>query len=91
MAQQGKTTKKNSSTSSSTKKSASTRKRKSAAKTKATTPPEVTHDDIRQRAEEIYHERLQNGREGNAESDWLEAERQLHQQRESQTVASGNT
>jgi len=37
----------------------------------------VGHDQIMQRAEEIYQERLAKGQPGTEEGDWLEAERQL--------------
>jgi hypothetical protein len=36
---------------------------------------------IRQRAYEIFQERLQTGRKGDALSDWLEAEYQIHRYR----------
>jgi hypothetical protein len=40
-----------------------------------------SHPQIRERAYEIFQERLQTGRKGDALSDWLEAERQIHRRR----------
>jgi len=40
-----------------------------------------SHPQIRQRAYEIFQERLLTGRKGDALSDWLEAEYQIHRQR----------
>ena len=40
-----------------------------------------SHPQIRQRAYEIFQERLQTGRKGDALSDWLEAEYQIHRHR----------
>jgi hypothetical protein len=38
---------------------------------------EVTEDDIRRRAEEIYLERIARGEDRPAEEDWLQAEKEL--------------
>lgn len=40
-----------------------------------------SHPQIRQRAYEIFQERVQTGRKGDALSDWLEAEYQIHRRR----------
>lgn len=40
-----------------------------------------SHPQIRQRAYEIFQERLQTGRKGDALSDWCEAEYQIHRRR----------
>jgi len=37
----------------------------------------ITEDDIRYKAEEIYNKRIVKGVHGNAESDWLQAEKEL--------------
>lgn len=34
-------------------------------------------EEIREKAMEIYHQRIERGEYGNAETDWLEAERVL--------------
>jgi anti-sigma28 factor (negative regulator of flagellin synthesis) len=36
-----------------------------------------SEEDIREKAMEIYHQRIERGEYGNAETDWLEAERYL--------------
>lgn len=40
-----------------------------------------SHAQIRQRAYEIFQERLRTGRQGDGLSDWLEAEYQVHRHR----------
>jgi hypothetical protein len=37
----------------------------------------VTDEDIRQRAQEIFNERLSRGEEGDHLSDWIRAEKEL--------------
>lgn len=37
----------------------------------------ITENDIRVKAQEIYDKRIQKGLPGNAETDWLEAEKEL--------------
>lgn len=37
--------------------------------------PKPTEEDIRKKAGELYHERIQSGEHGSAEEDWAEAER----------------
>lgn len=37
--------------------------------------PKPTEEDIRNKASELYHERIQSGEHGSAEEDWAEAER----------------
>lgn len=37
----------------------------------------LTEEDIRLRAEKIYHERLARGRNGDHLSDWLQAEKEI--------------
>jgi hypothetical protein len=65
------TTRKSTSVKTSTKKQASTRK---ATGVKA----KITPDDIRRRAAEIYHQRMQHGFKGDELSDWLQAEKELN-------------
>lgn len=65
------TTRKSTSAKTSTKNQASARKTK---KTKA----KITSDDIRRRAAEIYHQRMQHGFKGDELSDWLQAEKELN-------------
>lgn len=43
---------------------------------------EITKDEISKRAYEIYEKRIQEGTEGNQESDWFEAEKQLKEELE---------
>lgn len=68
-------------TKSTTKKTSTKTTAKSAAKTtaKKTTSraKKITEDDIRKKAEEIYNKRILKGVPGNAESDWLQAEKTL--------------
>jgi len=40
-----------------------------------------SHPQIRQRANEIFQERRQTGRKGDALSDWLEAEQEIRRHR----------
>jgi hypothetical protein len=40
-----------------------------------------SHPQIRHRAYEIFQERRQTGRKGDALSDWLEAEQEIHTRR----------
>jgi hypothetical protein len=49
------------------------------AKTKKVNPqkPEPTEDEIRRKAEEIYHDRVAKGEYGTAEDDWHKAEKIL--------------
>lgn len=42
--------------------------------TKAAAKSMPTHDEIREKAREIYYERIARGEHGSAESDWREAE-----------------
>ncbi len=42
-----------------------------------TAKKKVTENQIRKRAEEIYNTRLKTGIPGSADSDWLQAEREL--------------
>jgi hypothetical protein len=45
---------------------------------KATTPKKkLTAEEIRVRAQQIYHERVSKGKQGDELSDWLSAEREL--------------
>lgn len=37
----------------------------------------ITADDIRRKAAEIYHQRMQHGYQGDELSDWLQAEEEL--------------
>ena len=37
--------------------------------------PKPKEEDIRKKASELYHERIQSGEHGSAEEDWAEAER----------------
>jgi hypothetical protein len=60
-----------------TKKSAVKRPAASAAR-KSTASKKVTELQIRKRAEEIYSTRVKTGIPGDATSDWLQAERELH-------------
>lgn len=55
----------------------STSGRKAAPKAKK---GQITEDDIRKRAEEIYLERIARGDYRPAEEDWLQAERELREQ-----------
>jgi hypothetical protein len=41
----------------------------------------VTEQEIRNRARDIYEERITNGIHGDAESDWLRAEKELMKRR----------
>jgi hypothetical protein len=43
----------------------------------ATKKKNITENDIRKRAEKIYHERIARGIPGSSESDWLQAEKEL--------------
>jgi hypothetical protein len=38
----------------------------------------ITADDIRRKAAEIYHQRMQHGHQGDELSDWLKAEKELN-------------
>lgn len=38
----------------------------------------ISADDIRRRAAEIYHQRMQHGFRGDELSDWLQAEKELN-------------
>lgn len=48
-----------------------------AKKTTKKTVNQVSEDDIRARAQKIYDQRIKNGIPGNAESDWVQAEKEL--------------
>jgi hypothetical protein len=37
----------------------------------------ISVEDIRKRAEKIYHERLAHGKQGDDLSDWLQAEKEI--------------
>ncbi len=54
-------------------------KKAPAAKATKTTKakPVITEDDIRKKAEEIYNARIASGKDGNSDTDWLEAEKAL--------------
>lgn len=39
----------------------------------------ITQQQIRERAREIYEERIAKGIHGNADSDWLKAEKELRE------------
>ena len=39
--------------------------------------PKASQQSIKKRAQEIYEERISKGIEGTAESDWLQAEKEL--------------
>jgi hypothetical protein len=47
------------------------------AKKKTTSKSRISADAIRSRAEQIYHERMNNGKHGDELSDWLQAEKEL--------------
>jgi len=51
--------------------------KKVASKKSAPKPKNISEDDIRKRAQEIYEERIAKGIVGNSESDWLQAEKEL--------------
>lgn len=46
----------------------------------ASHPNEIGPQDVRARAFEIYVRRVRHGESGDARSDWLRAERELHEQ-----------
>jgi hypothetical protein len=46
-------------------------------KKKTISKAKVSAEDIRKRAEEIYHSRITNGSHGDEVSDWLQAEKEL--------------
>ncbi len=48
------------------------------AKTATTKKKVVTDDDIRQRAQEIFNERVSRGEKGDHLSDWIKAEKELN-------------
>ena len=54
-----------------------TKKGTTTAKKKASPKKQVSTDDIRIRAQQIYHERVHKGQHGDELSDWLDAEKQL--------------
>ncbi len=39
--------------------------------------PAITDEDIRKKAEEIFHARMASGEAGDSDSDWLKAEKAL--------------
>jgi hypothetical protein len=47
-------------------------------KKKTTSKAKISADSIRSRAEEIYRERMHNGKHGDELSDWLQAEKELN-------------
>lgn len=53
-----------------------TRKQATAAK-KPKGKAKISADDIRIKAAEIYHQRMQHGHQGDELSDWLQAEKEL--------------
>ena len=50
-------------------------------KTGISTKPEPTVEDIRNKASEIYYQRIERGEYGTAEKDWAEAEKYLQEER----------
>lgn len=44
---------------------------------KSTKKAHISAEDIRRKAEEIYRDRINNGKVGDELSDWLQAEKQL--------------
>jgi hypothetical protein len=46
-------------------------------KTTTSAKGKISADSIRKRAEEIYRERVNNGKHGDELSDWLQAEKEL--------------
>lgn len=51
--------------------------KKSETEKKATSKKEISKGDIRNRAQEIYDNRIKNRIQGDAESDWVQAEKEL--------------
>ncbi len=58
-------------------KAAATKKQSSPVTEKATQTLTITEEDVRIKAEKIYLERVNKGIPGDAESDWLQAEKEL--------------
>ncbi len=54
--------------------------KKASTSKKSPVKPRVTERSIRKRAEEIYQMRMKDGRPGDAESDWHQAEKELKKQ-----------
>jgi hypothetical protein len=54
-----------------------TKKATTTVKKKASPKKKISADDIRMRAQQIYHERVHKGQEGDELSDWLNAEKEL--------------
>lgn len=54
-------------------------KKETTTKTKATAKKKISVEDIRMRAEKIYMERLAHGKGGDQLSDWLQAEKEIHE------------
>ena len=52
-------------------------KKAAPAKKKTTSRKKITSEDIRIRAQQIYHDRLTKGQHGDEVSDWLSAEKEL--------------
>ncbi len=73
------TTKKPRKTATNKAKTSATRSKTGSAKVKQTSPgkKQIPEFRIREKAHEIYMQRLQQGRAGSHESDWLEAEQEL--------------
>ena len=52
-------------------------KRKDESKSETIQKVEITEDDIRRRAQEIYENRVKKGISGSAQMDWVQAEKDL--------------
>jgi len=51
--------------------------KKTSSKSKTATKKEISENDIRNKAQEIYENRIANGIAGNEISDWVQAEKEL--------------
>jgi len=54
--------------------------KKASTSKKAAAKKKIGVQDIRNRAQEIYHKRMEEGTPGDADSDWLQAEQELMNQ-----------
>jgi len=51
--------------------------KKTSTKRKTVSKKKISEDDIRNKAQEIYNNRIKEGIAGDADSDWVQAEKEL--------------